>query len=268
MWSGPSPSTKGRLDMWRIFGPRTVVEAAFLIAVPVVAVFVAGLGKYPTIAASAVGYLLVLVVEATLWREGPPVLRLRSARAARTERRAPAPAPAREVVTAPAAAAEPEPAPVAPEPAAVEPEPVAVEPEPPAAEPQPAPAPEPVAEPHRAPEHVRVLRPERDPVEPVPVERPPLVAVAEPELEPEPEPEVVPVAPVVVPIGVGAGPRQWNLWDLERLTRDRAGVDTVRDEERTFLLMYLREFADPDGLLPVDFDGLVRDSFGELVGAR
>ena len=32
--------------------------------------------------------------------------------------------------------------------------------------------------------------------------------------------------------------------------------------------MYLREFAGPDGLLPVDFDGLVRDSFGDLVGVR
>jgi hypothetical protein len=113
---------------------------------------------------------------------------------------------------------------------------------------------------------VRVLRPERE-SEPVAVERPPLVAVP----EPEPAPEVVepvPAAPAVVPIGVGAGPRQWNLWDLERLTRDEAGADVVRDEERTFLLMYLREFADPDGLLPLDFDGLVRDSFGELVGTR
>ena len=71
----------------------------------------------------------------------------------------------------------------------------------------------------------------------------------------------------VVPIGVGAGPRQWNLWDLERLTREHAGGDVSQDEERQFLLMYLREFADPDGLLPVDFDGLVRDSFGELVGS-
>jgi hypothetical protein len=42
----------------------------------------------------------------------------------------------------------------------------------------------------------------------------------------------------------------------------------VRDEERTFLLMYLREFAGPDGILPADFDSLVRDSFGDLVGAR
>jgi hypothetical protein len=93
----------------------------------------------------------------------------------------------------------------------------------------------------------------------------------EPEPEPEePEPEAPEPAPAatVVPIGVGPEPRRWNLWDLERLTRESAGEDAVRDEERTFLLMYLREFAGPDGLLPVDFDGLVRDSFGVLVSAR
>ena len=74
----------------------------------------------------------------------------------------------------------------------------------------------------------------------------------EPEPEPEPEPErergpevraAEPAAAEVVPIGVGAGPRQWNLWDLERLTREAAGSDAVLDEERTYLLMYLREFA-------------------------
>jgi hypothetical protein len=89
--------------------------------------------------------------------------------------------------------------------------------------------------------------------------------------EPEPEPELPPAAAApqtVVPIGVGAGPRQWNLWDLERLVREHAGADEARDEERSFLLMYLRDFAGPDGLLPIDFDGLVRDSFGDLVGAR
>ena len=32
--------------------------------------------------------------------------------------------------------------------------------------------------------------------------------------------------------------------------------------------LYLRDFAGPDGLLPIDFDGLVRDSFGDLVGVR
>ena len=149
--------------MRRVFGPRTAIEAAFLVAVPVVSLVV-GLGPYAIVAASAVGYLLVLLVEALLWRGRPP---------------APAPAPT------------------------------------------------------------------------------PLAAV-----EPLPGPATV------APIGVGPEPRRWNLWDLERLSRERAGEDAVSDEERTFLLMYLREFAGPDGLLPVDFDGLVRDSFGVLVGAR
>ncbi|MFN2468102.1 MAG: hypothetical protein ABR521_08265, partial [Gaiellaceae bacterium] len=59
--------------------------------------------------------------------------------------------------------------------------------------------------------------------------------------------------------------RPWNLWELERLARERAGADPERDEEWAFLLVYLREFAGPDGALPVDFDALVRDSFPELV---
>jgi outer membrane biosynthesis protein TonB len=209
--------------MRRVFGPRTAFEAAFLVAVPVVAL-AAGLGPYAIVAASAVAYLLVLLIEALLWREGarPPSLR-----------RQPSPP-----------AAQPAPvktAPPAPEP---EPEPAVVEP---AAEPEPEPAPA------RALQPVPDLEPETEP---------------QPEPEPEPEPELEPAAAEVVPIGVAAAPRQWNLWDLERLTREASGTDAVADEERTFLLMYLREFAGPDGELPVDFDGLVRDSFGELVGVR
>jgi hypothetical protein len=95
--------------------------------------------------------------------------------------------------------------------------------------------------------------------------------VPDPEPEPEPpppEPAAAEPDPVVVPIGVGASPREWNLWDLERLSREHAGRDEARDEERSFLLMYLRDFAGPDGVLPIDFDGLVRDSFGDLVAAR
>jgi hypothetical protein len=141
----------------------------------------------------------------------------------------------------------------------------------PASEPEPVPEPVPAA--HAPSDHVRVLRREPEP-EPEPVvaavpepERAPLVAVPTP--EPEPVAVVTPAAPsTVVPIGVGSSPRQWNLWDLERLTRETAGGDSARDEERTFLLMYLREFADADGMLPIDFDGLVRDSFGDLVGSR
>ena len=63
-------------------------------------------------------------------------------------------------------------------------------------------------------------------------------------------------------------PQEWNLWELERLVRDAAGPDPVRNEELSYLLHYLREFASPDGVLPVDFDALVRESFGEIVAAR
>jgi outer membrane biosynthesis protein TonB len=230
--------------MRRVFGPRTIVEAAFLVAVPVVAL-VAGLSAYAIVAASAVAYLLVLAVEAIIWREGTAGSRKRP----KAEAQAPAPE------------AKPAPAPVAAA-AAAEPggEHVRVlpreEPPPPVVEAEPEP--EPVVEPEPEPEP----------------ERPPLVVVPEPEpepvLEPEPEPELAPepapVVAAVVPIGVGAGPRQWNVWDLERLAREHAGTDAARDEERTFLLMYLRDYADAGGELPLDFDGLVRDSFGDLVG--
>ncbi len=202
--------------MRRVFGPRTVVEAAFLVAVPVFAL-AGGFGRAAIIASSAVGYLVVFLVEAMLGRGQP--------------RRAAAPklqAPVEPIAVA------------AVEPAPVESTEVAPEPEP-----------EPALEP------VRVLQPVPD-LEPEPT----------PEPEPEPEPEPVPVATTVVPIGVSALPRQWNIWDLERLTREAAGGDTILDEERSFLLMYLRDFAGPDGELPIDFDGLVRDSFGALVGAR
>jgi hypothetical protein len=216
----------------RVFGPRTVIEAVFLVAVPVGSLM-AGLGPYAIVAASAIGYLAVLLVEALLWRRGAPAEAARSA----TAPVAPVavPEPEREP--------EPEPEPVAAEP---EPEP---EPEPVAAEPEPELEPEPEPEPERVLQPVPDLAPEPEP---------------EPELEPAASAEPV----VVVPIGVGASPRSWNLWDLERLSRESAGHDAVRDEERTFLLMYLREFAGPDGLLPDDFDSLVRDSFGDLVGAR
>jgi hypothetical protein len=61
------------------------------------------------------------------------------------------------------------------------------------------------------------------------------------------------------------GPREWNLWELERVARAHATGDVARDEERSYLLMYLREFAGPDGVLPADFDGLVRDAFGDVL---
>jgi hypothetical protein len=96
---------------------------------------------------------------------------------------------------------------------------------------------------------------------------PPAEVVPLPSLEPEPEPEPPPpAAEPVVELPVRAEPREWNLWDLERIARDAAGADVARDEERSFLLMYLREFADPDGMLPVTFDALVRETFGDVLG--
>jgi hypothetical protein len=219
--------------MRRVFGLRTVVEAVFLVAVPVIAL-AAGQSPAVIIASAAVGYLLVILFEIGLWRLRPG-----------------APAPAAAVAAEPAV--QPETVRVLP---AQQAEPDAAPAPEPAAQPAPAPEPQPAPQPAAAePEHVRVLRPVPTP-QPEPQPQP---VVAAPPPPPEPQ--------VVVPIGIGSAPRQWNLWDLERLVREHSGADAVRDEERSFLLMYLREFAGPDGLLPIDFDGLVRDSFGDLVGA-
>jgi outer membrane biosynthesis protein TonB len=216
----------------RVFGPRSVVEAAFLVAVPVVALEVGA--RWPAIVgASIVGYLLVVLVEGVLWHQWKsntgPNLRVRMPK--REPLREPQLPLVVETVETVVVLVDPEPEPPA------------------ASEPEPPPEPEPEVEPE--PEPVRVLQPVPEP-EP------------EPESEPEPEPEPV----TVVPIGVSAAPRQWNLWELERLTREASGGDSTVDEERSFLLMYLREFAGPDGELPIDFDALVRDSFGVLVGVR
>lgn len=72
-----------------------------------------------------------------------------------------------------------------------------------------------------------------------------------PQAVPPPEPEPVVTAP----------PREWNLWELERAVRDTG----ERHEEWSALLIHLREFANADGDLPLEFDGLVRESFGNVV---
>lgn len=101
----------------------------------------------------------------------------------------------------------------------------------------------------------------------VPVPAPVLVSVPTPPPPPPRAPEPPPPPPSVVPlVSRDSRPREWNLWELERLTRSVGGKDPLLDEERNYLLMYLREFANADGALPADFDGLVRDSFGDLIG--
>jgi outer membrane biosynthesis protein TonB len=123
---------------------------------------------------------------------------------------------------------------------------------------------------------VRVLP--RTPPEPVAVELEPVAEVPEPEPEPEPEPvavepepEPVAVEPEPEPVAFEPEPEPeldpseaqvWNLWEIDRALRDSGAVT----EEQEFLLMYLRDYAGPDGSLPVDFDSLVRESFGDVLG--
>jgi DNA-directed RNA polymerase specialized sigma24 family protein len=59
------------------------------------------------------------------------------------------------------------------------------------------------------------------------------------------------------------GPKAWNLWELERLAEELNGGPQA--EERALLLLHLREFADPSGGLPPEFDRLVRDAFGDAL---
>jgi hypothetical protein len=112
------------------------------------------------------------------------------------------------------------------------------------AEPEPAPAPEPEPE------------PEPEPV--VLAAAPDLPPEPEPELEPEPEPEPEPPRPARLP----SPPRHWNVWTIEEAVR-ASGEEQA--EELAYLLVYLRDFAAPDGSLPLDFDDLVRESFGDLL---
>jgi hypothetical protein len=109
------------------------------------------------------------------------------------------------------------------------------------------------------------VEPEPEPEQTRETERPRIVAA--PALAPEPELEAEPEEPdrVVAFLPANDSPREWNLWELERAARDHGGDDVARNEERSYLLMYLREFAGPDGTLPADFDALVRESFGDVL---
>jgi hypothetical protein len=116
----------------------------------------------------------------------------------------------------------------------------------PAVEPEPVPAPEPQQEPQ--PERVLAAVPS-----------PP------PQREPDPEPEPEAESAVVPLVLRDTTPRTWNLWQLERLAAKMKGDSAA--EERTLLLVSLRQFANACGDLPVEFDTLVRDAFGtDLAG--
>jgi hypothetical protein len=144
---------------------------------------------------------------------------------------------------------EPEPEPVPqPEPEP-EPEPVPVPETPPEPVATPAPEPEEPAEPLRRPRRMRLR--------PVPSPRP--------ELQPEPAPPQPAEASVVALRPRTFEPRQWNLWDLERIAREQRTNHPERRDEWAYLFLNLRQFAHADGSLPTEFDGLVRESFEGLL---
>jgi hypothetical protein len=241
-------------------GPRFLIEAGFLVAVAVGAGF-ARLGTVTIILVMAGAWLLMAAVEWVLSRTRvvpPPEPMLAPAEPLEQRREPPA---VRTVAPTPA------PIPV--------PYPAATSPIAERHEPEPTPAPEPAVTPGPMPEPRP--EPEREaPAEPAPPETPPeqprvpaVAAVREPEPDAAPAPAVrEPESRVVAFTSRSLGvPQRWNLWELERVARNQSGADAVRDEERSFLLMYLREFADADGVLPTSFDGIVRESFADVLDA-
>jgi hypothetical protein len=89
-------------------------------------------------------------------------------------------------------------------------------------------------------------------------EPPPPPPPPEPEAEPEPEPQ--PVAPP--PLAAGAG---WNIDEIAARVAATEASEATREEWRTYLF-FLRGHAASDGTLPPQFDGLVRDVFGDALG--
>jgi hypothetical protein len=139
-------------------------------------------------------------------------------------------------------------------------------------EPEPAPPPPPAPEPPPEPVVAAPLQKAEAPptrAEPRRSRRLRLRPVPTPRLEPAPGPEpaaAAPANPSVVefrprPIE----PRQWNLWDLERIAREEGREHPERRDEWSYLFLHLRQFAHADGSLPAEFDGLVRESFAGML---
>jgi hypothetical protein len=233
---------------------RFAVEAGFLILVAAVAA-VAGFRPLLIILVMAAAWMLVAFVERTGAARGWTGFRQQPATEAPSEEspvaETQAPPASHVTVIEPQAELGPEPKADAP------PEPEAE----PAAELEPQPEPEPRPEPVPAPDPEPEPKPEPVPEPPQLVEAPP--PPPEPTSPVRPEPEAEPV--VQLPVRAGA-PREWNIWELERMAKSSEGIDAERDEERSLLLVQLRQFAAADGALPPSFDPVVRETFGELIG--
>ena len=120
---------------------------------------------------------------------------------------------------------------------------------------------------------------ELPPPAPQPAAPAPVVAEAEPLSQPEWAPQPKPVAAAAEPVVVQEAPPaptpapvvdadrgEHNVHELERLVRAHAEDFPDRAEEWEIYLDSIREYAGPDGQLPVTLDWLVWDTFGELLG--
>ena len=208
-----------------LVGSRFIVEAGFIIAVAVIA-GIEDLSTWWIIAVVACAWLIVAAVEIAVWARNAAALQPQTV----DEPDDLDPAPTLEYASRP---------------------PVVVLPQSSVETREAEPSSEPVPEQIREPERPRIVA----------------VPALPPEPEPEPGSEAEPEEPdrVVTFLPANDSPREWNLWELERAARDHGGDDVARNEERSYLLMYLREFAGPDGTLPADFDALVRESFGDVL---
>jgi capsular polysaccharide biosynthesis protein len=104
--------------------------------------------------------------------------------------------------------------------------------------------------------HVELIRPVPQPeperIRPLPQPKP--------EPLPEPKPELPPAAVVSI-----SGNPAGNVLALDRLVEQRAPEFPDRAEEWRYYVVYLRDFAGPDGSLPASLAGLVADVFADLL---
>jgi hypothetical protein len=73
-----------------------------------------------------------------------------------------------------------------------------------------------------------------------------------------------PPRPVIALAG-DPGDGHFNLVTLERLVEERGSEFPHRVEEWSSYLYFLRDYAAPDGSVPASFDGLIQETFAELV---
>ena len=246
---------------------RLLALAGFLLTVAL-ALWLAELRPLYVIIVMAAALAVAWAVEWLSWRQELPRLVAEGAEGEATDdagavRPAGEPAEASPVLPVPLEPAAPLPAasvvPTAAEPLLEPAAPSTRRPEPQGPAPAPPAEPEPPPEPPPRPPLRPVPTPPPEPAPPVPTPPEQVPAAAEP-VRPAARSDVVDLRTRAT-----VAPRRWNLWDLERRARDEQQRDPNRYEEWSYLFVHLRQFATPDGSLPTEFDGLVRESFGDLL---